>query len=149
MSLGTPQVVKGSRITGEDFDSLSLHDCYIYGVTWQKSKFEFRLDIDFILEWIEPEPGETYYTFKVSEAMLCFQHVSDAKVELAWGGIDLVTQISDVVRTDAGFSPNGTQLWKYNIELSEPDGEIWVKGTGFELFVTSDPVVIKYQTLRE
>src|SRR5687768_16247891 len=71
----------------EDFDLMGWHDVTVHAFALLPERFEFLLDIDYILKWEEPEPPDRYYTFWVSPATLVFEGVQNIKVDLDIGSI--------------------------------------------------------------
>ena len=79
--------------TEDDFDSLGFHDCYIHCVRWSIGDFSLSLDLDYIVEWLEPVVVGEGYRFWISPAELSFQNVSDVSVQLDWMGWGLECQV--------------------------------------------------------
>jgi hypothetical protein len=132
----------------EELKKLSFHDCFIYGMSWNAEKYSFSFDIDYILEWIDPKKSGDGYTFKVSKGTLIFENVSQIYIELDWG-ISLPTcQLEKISILESVLSPNGTNLLKWGMDFSTPDGEISFLATNFELQLIEDPVISKSQNLR-
>ena len=52
--------------TEADFEQMGWHDARIHAIAFLTETFEFALDIDYILQWVEPAEGETYYKFWVA-----------------------------------------------------------------------------------
>ena len=68
--------------TEEDFERMGWHDSRIYALAFSPETFELLLDIDYIFQWINPEPGETFYKFWVAPATLIFENVSDVDFDI-------------------------------------------------------------------
>jgi hypothetical protein len=101
----TPPAVPRTVFTNADYDAMGWHDCAVHAIAWQPLPDEpgrLLLDIDYILEWVAPEPPARTLSFWVSPATLVF--------EPAW---DLVT---DIDRTGWSF-----KLSLDAIRRSEPD----------------------------
>ncbi len=49
-----------------DFARMGWHDSQIHAFPFSPETFELLLGIDYILEWLQPDSGETYFKFWVS-----------------------------------------------------------------------------------
>ena len=102
--------------------------------------FEFMLDIDYILEWIEPGSTETHYKFWVVPATLVFQNVHDLRVDLEpFMGVE----IQGLNREDPQKPENAEDVghdteWRWTIETHE--GEISLSSSGFTQYLRREPI---------
>jgi len=101
----TPPAVARTTWTEADYGAMSWHDNAVHAIAWEplpNNPGRLLLDIDYILQWVAPEPPATTLSFWISPATLVF--------DPAW---DLTT---DIDRTGWGF-----QLSLTEIRRSEPD----------------------------
>jgi hypothetical protein len=66
--------------TEADFGIMGWHDSLIHAMAFCPDNFELVFDIDYILKWVHPQPGETYFNFWVSPATLVFENVHELKI---------------------------------------------------------------------
>jgi hypothetical protein len=121
----------------EDFASMGWHDCWIHALSFTAAG-ELVFDLDYILELVESEQGETYYRFWISPATLIVRDVDEVVFDLdaEWTG----WQIFDFSREEKSGKK---QLWK----LECIEGVISFRAEGFEQFVRSAPILCDEQKL--
>ena len=125
--------------TEDDFDVMGWHDATVHAIAVIPEKFELILDIDYILQWVHPQEGETYFKFWVSPATLVFENVYDLKIDLEpAAGIEL----QDIRRTDPRTPNNAEHIerqkdWRWTIEAH--DGEITFASIGFHQYFRKKP----------
>ena len=125
--------------TEADFDVMGWHDATVHALAFIPEKFELLLDIDYILKWVHPREGETYFKFWVAPATLVFENVYDLKIELEpLAGIEL----QDIRRTDPKTPVNSEfigrdQEWRWTIEAHE--GEMTFGAIGFNQYFRRAP----------
>src|SRR5215831_13027894 len=145
--------------THDDFDTLSWHDCHIWGVALQPGdpdagdwRSELRLDIDFIVEWLCAVDGTT--RFRVAPTNLVFHGVTDLSVHVDWDGggqvalhllsidgIERERQRDQKVYLDRPY-------YRWIIRLNWPrDGRITFGAAGFTQTLRAEPVVSPAQSL--
>jgi hypothetical protein len=127
----------------------SFHDCHVHGLRWRRDKFTFSLDLQYILEWIEPsEASSGTYRFRVSEAQLVFRSASDPKVSMDWSGAALDAQIAALRVLQSRTTPSGQVERLFEIEFADPDGTISLWSTGYEVILLEEPVVSDVPSIR-
>ncbi|MBB4634256.1 hypothetical protein [Longimicrobium terrae] len=132
--------------TEADFERMGWHDATIRAMGFPGDEWTFALDIDYILQWINPAPGETHFSFWVAPATLVFENVSDLRIDVEPQG---EISIQDLRRDDeqptlAGFQ--GPPLhWRWTLDCNE--GEITLRATGFRQIFRGAPVRCGGQTL--
>ena len=104
-----PFEVKKSLWTEQDFDEMGWHDVHIHALAFDSENFELLLDIDFLFAWVDPAPGEKYYSFWISPCTLAFSNVHSLKAQIE-GGFGFGLEISEVSRELAGRPHNATYL---------------------------------------
>jgi hypothetical protein len=133
--------------TEEDFEELNWHDCTIYGIAFQSKVSNFTLDIDYICEWIKPEPNETSFKFQVAPAILIFENVYN--LEIGIDSFDLEVQIDNIIRENPQQPPNVSFVGKkldylWTIECHQ--GSICFHSIGFKMNIKSIPQLNQTQT---
>jgi hypothetical protein len=124
----------------------SFHDCHIHGLHWRQNPFLFYLDIQYILQWIEPnESTFGYYSFIVSEACLVFDCPHDIIISMDFRNKPIEAVIDSIKIIDSKLSPNGTLIKLYQIDLF--DDEILLWSPEYKVILLSEPVISKNQNL--
>jgi hypothetical protein len=68
--------------TEADFEVMGWHDSQIHAMAFFPEEFELVFDIDYIFEWIDPQPNETYYKFWIAPATLVFKNIHDVEFDI-------------------------------------------------------------------
>ncbi len=113
--------------TDADFDSMSWHDCTIYKV---RLADDLEMDIDYIVEWIEPEADGFPFSYWVSPATLVFKKVRNVAFEfdaMMLEPIEIEEIEQQVVRDGIKWT------------ITTRQGEMEFLSPGFEQFVRQDP----------
>ncbi len=118
--------------TDDDFDQMGWHDCNIYKVRLTE---DLELDIDYILQWNEPDLEGLPFTFWIAPATLVFKQVKDLTLEFSIGYEDAF-EIEDIERDDQ-------QLWT----IITRHGDFQFTCEGFEQFIRQDPFFEFGQTI--
>lgn len=71
---------------------MGWHDCHIYKIRFSE---DLELDIDYILQWNQPDLEGLPFTFWVAPATLAFKNVKNLSFEFATG-FDDVSEIEDI-----------------------------------------------------
>jgi hypothetical protein len=133
--------------TEADFEQMSWHDARIHAIAFLPDSFEFVLDIDYILQWVQPAENETYFEFRVAPATLVFDNVHDLQIELEpFAGVE----IQDIHREDPQKPKNAEYIgrdteWRWVIEAQE--GEISLRAVGYKQYFRSQPIFGSQQSL--
>ncbi len=124
-----------------DFPNMSWHDNHVHGlqiVEGADGAGELILDIDHILEWLQPSEGT--FAFRVAPATLTFHQVMGLRVEIdyasATAGI-VPPSIDEIVREES----------RWTIRIGWPHGQIVFSGNGFTQVLRGTPVVYDHQCL--
>lgn len=132
--------------THSDFEAMGWHDATIHAIAFLPATWELALDIDYILRWVEPAPGEESYSFWVAPATLIFENTFETQIELE--PMDEVT-MQGLERRDAqpmrpGFEGPHT-AWQWVVDCNE--GSITLRATGFRQIFRQAPILVSRQTL--
>jgi hypothetical protein len=79
--------------TEKDFKQMGWHDATIYGLRLTEN---LELDIDYILQWNQPDIQGFQFTFWVAPATLIFERVTDLRFELTQSFDDKWMEIDDI-----------------------------------------------------
>ena len=99
------------------------------------------MDVQYILEWLEPSDGSSGYRFSISEGRLTFQDVDDLKVSMDWSGAALDSQIASIRVLKTRVTPSGRVQRYFEIEFADPEATISLWSTGYELKLLQEPVI--------
>lgn len=142
------QLIKTDKLvwTEDDFDQMGWHDNKIYAMAFGIDEHEIRFDIDYILEWIQPKEGETYFKFVVVPATIIFRNVYDLKVN--FGLLNII--IEDIYK-DSPIQPKNVGFIKeqveYNWTIDTNNGEITFKSVGYKQYARRQPQLIDQQSI--
>jgi len=153
-----------SRMSGTwteaDFDRLSWHDCYVWGLTFGAGDpdtgdwtSDFIVDLDFIVEWICGV--DAAFQFRVAPATLTFHGVTDLRIGVEWGDGALQAAIHPMsidriererVAHQKVFLDRPYYRWR--IVANWPTGgELAFGAVGFTQQLRAEPVVSAHQHL--
>jgi hypothetical protein len=136
--------------TEADFERLSWHDCYLWGVELRAGDpdegdwtSELAFDIDFIVECV---PGGQY---RVAPATLVFHGVTDPKIDIDWGRSGFQNALHPVSidsiereRIQDQKVHLDRHYYSWRIRLNWPaGGEIAFGAVGFSQTLRAEPVV--------
>jgi hypothetical protein len=134
--------------TEADFDVMGWHDSQIHAMAFFPEEFELAFDIDYIFQWVDPQPNETYFKFWVAPATLVFKNVFDVEFEIdSYNGkleIDNIKREDESSPINAQFIGKASE-WRWTIECQE--GEIRFRSVGYEEFIRALPQLTMTQTL--
>ena len=126
--------------TEDDFERMGWHDCQVHALAFSPETSELLFDVDYIFEWLHPEPGETYFKFWVAPATLVFENVYDVAFDVGsyMGGLE----IDHIKREDARPPLNAAHVrhdteWLWTIDCQE--GDIKMRSGGYTLYVRAAP----------
>jgi hypothetical protein len=119
----------------------SFHDCHVHGLRWLRDRFSFSMDLQYILEWIEPSGGFSGFRFSICEGVLTFRNVDDLRVSMDWSGAALDSQIGSLQVLKTRATPNGATQRYFEIEFSDPEAFVSLWSTGYEVELLGEPVV--------
>jgi len=129
--------------TDADFDLMSWHDATLWSMVADPDAFLFLLDLDYIFQWVPPEPNETYFKFWVAPVTMVFEnaHTIGIDIHSAQGHIE----IAGLYREAPALTPNGAFTeHTYHFECRE--GDVRIRATGFKMFVRRPPSLLGVQS---
>ena len=133
--------------TEADFEQMGWHDARIHAIAFLPDSFELMLDIDYILQWVDPAEDETYFKFWVAPATLVFENVYDLHIDLEpFAGVE----IQDIHKEKPQKPQNAEYIgrdmeWRWVIEAQE--GEISLRAVGYKQYFRSEPIFGEGQSL--
>lgn len=136
--------LKKSIWTESDYKVMGWHDSTVHGMAIfgdaENYTSELVLDIDYIFQWVTPNPPDKHFTFWITPCTLVFNDVFDLKINFETGLIyPIEMEIADLVRLDTVELPNGSLTNEWKIEISMV-GEIAFKATGYTQYVRMQPI---------
>ncbi|NMO17537.1 hypothetical protein HPC49_09975 [Pyxidicoccus fallax] len=122
--------------TEADFHELSWHDVHVYAVGAVPERFEVRLDLDFIVEWLAPGPGASALDFRVAPATLVFENAGELQVHLS--SPTGVLTLQELRREDEQRLPGASMsTWRWTLVANE--GSVALRASGFRQFLRQAP----------
>lgn len=124
--------------TESDFDSLGWHDVHAHG--WRIAEAEYgtgilSLEIDYILEWIQPQIPDSCFRFRIAPAVLEFREVSNLRMIIDYANpCAAIGPFSlDGIERETITYPTGSQSYKWTIDINWPSGDISFESPGFSM----------------
>ncbi len=117
--------------TEKDFEQMGWHDATVYGLRLNN---DFELDIDYILQWNEPDLEGFRFTFWVAPATLAFKNVRNLEFEVEINPANLpinAIEISDIDRSRKGPTSHWTIITQ--------QGDFEFDSGGYEQFIRQEP----------
>jgi hypothetical protein len=133
--------------TTQDFEGLNWHDCKIHGLAFDDKAYKFYLDIDLIIEWINPQEKNECYKFKIAPATLVFKNVWNLVFDIDTNltlSIDGVSMLNPHLPKNKDYVPDEME---YDWLITLLEGEISFKSIGFEIYIRKSPEIGQKQTL--
>jgi hypothetical protein len=128
--------------TDRDFEIMSWHDVMIHAlaVIPREYDYEIMMDIDYLFEWIHPEPPDNFYSFLLAPATLSFSGVWDVNSQISTRIRVLEPlQIRDIQRTNERRINNSNIVtWDWIVTLLQ--GSINFNGPGFTQHIRQKPI---------
>jgi hypothetical protein len=132
----------------KDFAVINWHDCKIHGLAFDEVEFKFYLDLDLIIEWIEPLSNKDGYRFKIAPATLIFRNVWNLVFDI---DTNLALDIDGVSMQNPHYPKNKDYITdenEYDWNMVLQQGEISFSSIGFELYIRKPPEIRQEQSLR-
>ena len=129
------------RLSEDDAPVTSFHDCHIQGLLWSRERFEFAVDMQYILRWIEPDKDSANYRFLVAKARLLFHNADSVRLSMNWDKVALDAEIDTVRIEQYRHAPSGTRERRFEIDLANPEGHIGLWSTSYEVLLFDNGVI--------
>jgi hypothetical protein len=133
--------------TEADFETLGFHDCHVHAIGWDFERFRFKVDLDYIVEWVNPSQQDDPFRFRISRASLDFNNIDELCIDLHWKNAPASCQLAALDRAESRQTPNGAIQWRWVMDFQSPSGEIAFWATGFSLTLLHAPSISERQTL--
>ncbi len=115
-----------------DFERMGWHDCHIHALAFKEESSEFLLDLDYIVQWIDPDKEEKYFKFFISPATLVFNGVSNLRfINFA---MDMEIEIQKI-----SMDKNSGE-YTFSIECQQ--GTMVFQASGFKQYLRKEPIFI-------
>lgn len=113
--------------TDADFDNMSWHDCTIYKA---RLADDLEMDIDYIVEWVEPEADGFPFSYWVAPSTLVFKGVSNVTFEFD----AMMLEPIEIEEIERSVTRDGIR-WT----ITTRQGEMEFLSAGFEQYIRQDP----------
>jgi len=130
--------------TEADFGSMDWHDCHVHAIAFEPlpdSPGRLLLDIDYLVEWLRPDPASRGLAFMVSPATLVFDRAWDLVTNIDLSGWGFQLSILEVER--AGPGERGFSTWNLTGDLFE----LSINSRGFTQYLRREPIFCDGQRL--
>jgi hypothetical protein len=103
-SLDHPSGLSKATWTDTDFVDMGWHDCRIHAVSIGEYEDDtlpparLLLDLDYIVRWVDPRPGDGHFTFWIAPATLVFERAENITGQ--FGPLHEALEIADIHRLD-------------------------------------------------
>ena len=135
----------------QDYEKMGWHDCSIYGITFGKKENQWEtdlvFDIDYIFQWVNPNPPEKNFSFWVAPCTLVFKNIFGLQMDIDLQGNSLGGrfEIASLNLIEKIEREKGISTYRWTLELQE--GVIKLESYGFTQVVRKKPLHIKGQQL--
>ena len=132
--------------TEEDFESLSWHDCEVFGISFDNFNSEYGsadliLDIDLI---IDSQAGDNGFNFIAKRAELRFHDIFGLKLDLDYktptAGM-CAFSIHEIERKSLKYDTGHTS-YQWHIPINWPKGHIEFEAKKFTQTITGEPHIL-------
>ncbi len=114
--------------TDTDFPQMGWHDCHVYQL--KLAERELILDIDYVLQWNQPEIEGMPFTFWITPATLVFNDVDNISFDFS-KGFDGGVEIDDIVLTEHEAGRHWTIITQ--------QGDVQFNASGYRQFIRQEP----------
>lgn len=143
-----------SVATLDEFSGFNWHDNAIHGIRIVEGEDgcsgDLVLDIDFIVEWLQPEGGAKSFRFRVAPTDLTFHQTTDLVICIDYASCSGAFQPMTIhqIHRESITYPSGHPAFAWKIELNWPsNGFISFHSPGFTQTVRTSPVETDAQCL--
>jgi hypothetical protein len=137
--------------TDDDFDRMWWHDASIHGIGFVEGEQPWLgrllLDIDYVVEWLGPQPSSPNLSFRVAPATLVFEEALGIDLRLAADAVSfgVVLQILRLRRSRARREPLARTHHDYRVE--GVDFDLRFTAARYRQYLRARPVASSRQTL--
>ena len=139
-------------LTNENFNEINWHDNAIHGFEIIESEDGcsggLNLDIDYIVEWIEPVDNK--FSFRLVPSNLLFHEVTNLIISINYAAASAAVQPITIheIHRDVFSSPNGYSSYIWKIEINWPSNSfISFRSSGFSQTSRKEPITSGCQYL--
>ncbi len=123
--------------TEKDFEQMGWHDATVYGLRLTEN---LELDLDYILQWNQPDIEGFQFTFWVAPATLVFEKTTDLSFELTQSFDDKWLEINDIEMEIV----DNKRVWT----IITQQGDISFKAATFKQIIRKMPIFQLGQSIR-
>lgn len=139
-----------STWTTADFESLSWHDCHVYGFGLEEREHgtaELSFDLDLIVEWLCAVDRSV--DFRVAPATLTFHEVFGLRLELDYASVNagMCPFSLDGIDREPLAVATGVSSFRWRLRVNWPKGLITFDSPGFTQVLRQPPIVVPRQAL--
>jgi hypothetical protein len=130
-----------------DFEQMGWHDSKIHAIAFRDETFELALDIDYIVEWVQPNDNKANFQFWITPSTLVFRNVCDLTVSVE---ANLSLQIQDIYKTNPRLPKNAKHIqesFEYDWTIETNNGEITFKSVGYRQYFRKKPILSDSQKI--
>jgi hypothetical protein len=140
-----PSGLSRATWTDADFAAMGWHDCRIHAVSISEydetlPPARLLLDLDYIVRWVQPAPGERHFTFWIAPATLVFEGAWDISGRL--GPLHEAMEIADIHRIGAADSGSGP-AW----HIEGQNFDLRLRAAGYTQYLRLPPQHVPRQML--
>jgi len=131
-----PQLDK-SVWTDADFDAMGWHDATVHALAIEPEDQDpgrLLVDLDYIVEWVQPTEDKDPFGFWVVPATLVFAHAWDLTVDIDLHSAALELELNAITRTPG--QPFGRSIWT----LEGHNFTVTVTSEGFRQYLRTEPL---------
>ncbi|OBA73896.1 hypothetical protein A5641_00010 [Mycobacterium sp. 1554424.7] len=142
MSTG-PAVAKAVW-TATDFEQMSWHDCAVHAVAVEPAPpnpGRLLVDLDYIVEWVCPEPPANAFSFAICPATLVFDEAWDLVGDINLRGFSFELSLETLGRSDP--DEHGACEWT----LAGHEFTLALRAPGFSQYLRRAPIRSPQQRL--
>lgn len=127
-----------------DFEEMGWHGAYVHAIAAIPENFELMLDIDYIVQWVNPIPPEQHFKFWVAPATLVFSNVWNVKFCLESESGEFSIQGLERLNEQATLNGKMTDwLWRF---LGN-EGSLSFRATAYKQHFRKQPILTLSQQL--
>lgn len=145
-----PYKLEKSIWTEQDFPVMGWHDGLIYGLAYDVNrdetwKNELYFDIDYIFQWVDPQPPSSHFTFWTAPCTLIFKNYYDLKIDLDASYTNIL-EIDNITLVEKLENEHNHKIY-YSWDIKLQSGLISLKSESYTQIVRNKPVYLKSQWL--
>jgi hypothetical protein len=131
--------------TDDDFAVMGWHDAKVHALAFEPAPDnlggQLLIDLDYIIEWVTPEPPQQAFRFWISPATLVFDSAADLR-----GDLDLYHSFFELTLNAIERSePDGYMMRQWT--LDGHNFKVTFRSTGYRQYMRRSPLLVGEQRL--